>query len=197
MTAYRIDINSVIQMTDNQFYRLCRANPELKFERNPRGDLIIMSPTGGETGNYNFEVVVDLGIWNRQAQRGKAFDSSTGFKLPNGANRSPDVAWIQNDRWEALTPEQQQKFPPICPDFVIEIRSPSDDLSSLQEKMREYIENGTQLGWLIDRPDRQVEVYRSGQPVEILEAPTSLSGESVLPGFVLPLTWSIATQEAC
>lgn len=197
MTAYRIDINSVIQMTDNQFYRLCRANPELRFERNPRGDLIIMSPTGGETGNYNFEVVVDLGIWNRQAQRGKAFDSSTGFKLPNGANRSPDVAWIQNDRWEALTPEQQQKFPPICPDFVIEIRSPSDDLSSLQEKMREYIENGTQLGWLIDRPDRQVEVYRSGQPVEILEAPTSLSGESVLPGFVLPLTWSIATQEAC
>lgn len=197
MTAYRIDINSVIQMTDNQFYRLCRANPELRFERNPRGDLIIMSPTGGETGNYNFEVVVDLGIWNRQAQRGKAFDSSTGFKLPNGANRSPDVAWIQNDRWEALTPEQQQKFPPICPDFVIEIRSPSDDLSSLQEKMREYIENGTQLGWLIDRPDRQVEVYRSGQPVEILEAPTSLSGESVLPGFVLPLTWPIATQEAC
>lgn len=197
MTAYRIDINSVIQMTDNQFYRLCRANPELRFERNPRGDLIIMSPTGGETGNYNFEVVVDLGIWNRQAQRGKAFDSSTGFKLPNGANRSPDVAWIQNDRWEALTPEQQQKFPPICPDFVIEIRSPSDDLSSLQEKMREYIENGTQLGWLINRQDRQVEVYRSGQPVEILEAPTSLSGESVLPGFVLPLTWSIATQEAC
>jgi Uma2 family endonuclease len=115
MTAYTVKLDAVLEMTDEQFYQLCRSNPELKFERNSIGDLIVMSPTGGETGNDNFEVAVDVGIWNRQTKLGKAFDSSTGFKLPNGADRSPDVAWVRQDRWDALTPEQRAKFPPLCP----------------------------------------------------------------------------------
>ena len=115
MTAYTVHLESVLEMSDEQFYRLCRSNPDLKFERNAAGDLIIMSPTGGDTGNYNFEIAVDVGIWNRQFKSGKAFDSSTGFRLPNGADRSPDVAWVRQERWDALTPEQRVKFPPICP----------------------------------------------------------------------------------
>ncbi|MFP4413333.1 Uma2 family endonuclease [Coleofasciculus sp.] len=188
MTAYTIDFNPIIQLTDDQFYQLCRANPDLKFERNAQGELIIMPPTGGETGNQNFEFGADLAIWNRQTQLGVGFDSSTCFKLPNGGNRSPDLAWVVQERWEALSPEQRTKFPPICPDFVVELMSPSDRLKDTQDKMKEYIENGARLGWLIAPGMRRVEIYRHQQAVEVLEAPATLSGESVLPGFILNLS---------
>ncbi|AFY79327.1 hypothetical protein Ple7327_4197 [Pleurocapsa sp. PCC 7327] len=187
MNTYTINFNPIIKLTEDQFYQLCRANPDIKFERNAKGEIIIMSPTGGETGNRNAEIIIEFGVWNRRSQLGKLFDSSTGFQLPNGADRSPDVAWIKQERWKALTPEQKEKFPPIAPDFVLELMSPSDRLQELQEKMREYIENGVQLGWLINRKNRQVEIYRPGQKVEILDNPATLSGEDVLPGFVLDL----------
>ena len=176
-----------LSLSDEQFYQLCLNNRELRFERNHQGDLVIMSPTGGETGNRNLEIGYQLHGWNRRAGLGVTFDSSTGFKLPNGANRSPDAAWLKREKWEALTPEQRRKFVPLCPDFVVELRSPSDELKPLREKMQEYQENGAQLGWLIDRQTRTVEIYRPGQPVEILNNPESLSGETVLPDFVLAL----------
>ncbi len=188
MTAIAIKLNSIIQLTDDQFYQLCRENPEIKFERNAKGKLLIMPPTGGETGNHNSEINADFVIWNRQIQLGKVFDSSTCFKLPNGANRSPDVAWIRKERWDTLTPEQKEKFPPIAPDFVLELMSPSDTLRETQEKMQEYIDNGVKLGWLINPKMRQVEIYRLGQLVEILTSPQQLSGEDVLPGFILNLS---------
>ncbi len=174
-------------ITDEQFYQLCIANRELKLERTATGDLIIMPPTGGGTGKRNSDINLDLGLWNRQTQLGIVFDSSTCFQLPNGGDRSPDAAWIPLAKWESLTPEQQEKFLPICPDFVIELRSPSDSLKPLQDKMQEYINNGTCLGWLINRKNRQVEIYRQGKEKEILENPTTLSGEDILPGFVLNL----------
>ncbi len=175
------------QLSDEQFYNLCQDNRDLRFEKNAKGDLLIMPPTGGETSNRNIEVSYQLQAWSRQNKLGIAFDSSGGFKLPNGADRSPDASWIPLEKWNNLTPKQRQKFIPLCPDFVIELRSPSDSLTSLQEKMREYIENGTQLGWLINRKDRQVEIYRPGKEVEILANPKTLSGEDVLPHFVLDL----------
>jgi len=187
MDAITINFQPVFELNDEQFYQLCRANPDTKFERNAGGELIIMPPTGGETGNYNAEVAADLVIWNRQTKLGKVFDSSTCFKLPNGADRSPDVAWIELARWDALTPEQKRKFPPIAPDFVLELMSPSDSLEKVQAKMQEYLDNQVKLGWLIDRKNRQVEIYRQGQAVEILQSPQSLSGEDVLPGFILNL----------
>ncbi|WP_414518321.1 Uma2 family endonuclease [Nostoc sp. PCC 9305] len=187
MTAIAINLNPIIQLTDNQFYQLCRENPEIKFERNARGELLIMPPTGGETGNLNIEIAADFVIWNRQTQLGICFDSSTCFKLPNGANRSPDVAWIRKERWDTLTPEEQEKFPPIAPDFVLELMSPSDSLKETQEKMQEYIDNGVKLGWLINSKLRQVEISRLGQPVEILEHPKELLGEDILPEFTLNL----------
>lgn len=186
MTSYTLNLES-ISLTDEQFFQLCQNNRDLKFERNANGDLVIMSPTGGETGRRNFEIAIDLGIWNRKTQLGVAFDSSTGFKLPNGADRSPDASWMTLERWNSLTPEQRQKFIPLCPDFVIELRSASDRLKTIQDKMQEYIENGLRLGWLINPQDPSVEVYRVGKEVEILDTPQSLSGEEVLPGFVLNL----------
>lgn len=187
MTAITINLNPIIQLTDNQFYQLCRENPEVKFERNADGKLLIISTTGGITGNQNAEIATDFAIWNRQTKLGVCFDSSTCFKLPNGANRSPDVAWIKKERWDALTPEEQEKFSPIAPDFVLELMSPSDSLQETQAKMQEYINNGVKLGWLINRRMHQVEIYRLGKPVEILEFPQELSGEDVLPGFILNL----------
>ncbi|MBD2358989.1 Uma2 family endonuclease [Tolypothrix sp. FACHB-123] len=166
---------------------MCQKNRDYRFERTASGELLIMAPTGSDTGNYNFDLVVELGIWNKQTKLGKGFDSSTGFTLPNGAERSPDVSWIKIERWNALTPEQRVKFAPICPDFVVKLRSPSDSLKDLQEKMQEYIENSARLGWLIDRKNQRVEIYRPGKDVEILDNPVSLSGEDVLPGFVLHL----------
>ncbi|MBD2361116.1 Uma2 family endonuclease [Anabaena minutissima FACHB-250] len=187
MTAITFNLNPIVKLTDDQFYQLCRENPDVKLERNAKGEIIIMPPTGGETGKRNAEFTADFVIWNRKYQLGEVFDSSTCFKLPNGANRSPDVAWIKKDRWDALTPEQQKKFPPIAPDFVLELMSPSDDLKDTQAKMQEYIDNQVKLGCLINPQARQVEIYRQNQPVEILDAPTELSGEDILPGFVLDL----------
>lgn len=176
-----------LTLSDDQFYQLCLTNRELRFERNSQGDLVIMSPTGGETSNRNVEISYQLQSWSRRTQIGVAFDSSGGFKLPNGADRSPDAAWLKREKWESLTLEQQRKFVPLCPDFVIELRSPSDDLKPLREKMQEYQENGAQLGWLIDRQTRTVEIYRPGQAVEVLNNPESLGGETVLPDFLLDL----------
>ncbi|MBW4441306.1 MAG: Uma2 family endonuclease [Plectolyngbya sp. WJT66-NPBG17] len=187
MVLSMFDLKPIIDLTDDQFYQLCRTNPNVKFERDATGKILVMSPTGGTTGNRNVKIATDVEIWNRQAQLGVCFDSSTCFKLPNDANRSPDVAWIEQSRWDALTPAQQEKFPPIAPDFVLELMSPSDTLEETQAKLREYMENGVRLGWLIDRKTRRVEIYRSDQPVEVLENPLSLSGEDVLPGFVLNL----------
>jgi Uma2 family endonuclease len=177
-----------INLTDEEFFQLCQNNRDLRFERTAAGELIIMPPTGSDTGNRNFDLAVELGIWNKQTKLGKGFDSSTGFKLANGKDVSPDVAWIKKERWDSLTPQQQNKFAPIAPDFVIELRSSSDNLKPLQDKMQEYIDNGTQLGWLIDRKQRKVFIYRSGQAVEELDNPQRLTGENLLPGFVLDLS---------
>ena len=177
-----------IDLTDEQFFLLCQNNRDLQFERTASGELIIMPPTGGETGNRNFEITVGLGIWNKQYNLGKGFDSSSGFKLPNGANRSPDASWVKQERWEALNQEQKRKFIPLCPDFVVELRSPTDSLKQTQAKMQEYIDNGARLGWLIDAKTRRVEIYRPNQDVELLENPLALSGEDVLPGFVLDIS---------
>ncbi len=187
MIAATINFNAIAQITDDQFYQLCRENPDVKFERNAQGEIIVMTPTGGETGNYNSEINADFVIWNRQTKLGVCFDSSTCFKLPSGANRSPDVSWIKQERWDVLTLEQKQKFPPISPDFVLELMSPTDSLKDTQDKMQEYMNNGVKLGWLINCKTRRVEIYRQGQEVEILECPIELSGEDILPGFVLNL----------
>ena len=176
-----------IELTDEQFFQLCQNNRDLQFERTATGELIIKPPTGSDTGNRNIELSYQLQGWSRQNNLGKAFDSSGGFKLPNGAERSPDASWVSIERWNALTSEQQGKFAPLCPDFVVELRSPSDSLEKLRSKMREYIENGARLGWLIDRQNRRVEIYRLNQEVEIISSPTHLSGEDVLPGFILDL----------
>ena len=193
MTTYRLNLNALTSFDEDQFYRLCRDNPELKLERNTAGELLIMAPTGGETGQRNIEIAADFVIWNRRSGLGVCFDSSTGFKLPNGADRSPDVAWIEKQRWLALSPEQREKFPPIAPDFVLELLSPTDDLATIQAKMREYRDNGVRLGWLIDPKTRRAEIYRPDKAVEVLNTPATLSGESVLPGFELKLTaiWSL------
>ncbi|WP_414619351.1 Uma2 family endonuclease [Calothrix sp. CCY 0018] len=187
MTAIAINFNNVVQFTDNQFYQLCHDNPDVKLERNQWGELVVMPPTGGETGNRNSEMNAEFVIWNRKTKLGKVFDSSTCFKLPNGANRSPDISWIQLERWNSLSAQQREKFPPIAPDFVLELMSPSDGLSDIQKKMQEYMAAGVKLGWLLNI-NRQVEIYRQGQAVEVLNFPTSLSGEEVLPGFILDLS---------
>ncbi len=187
MMNYTLSLDVMGQLTDETFYELCRHNPDIKFERNIKGELIIMSPTGGETGNINAELLIEFGCWNRQYKLEKLFDSSTCFKLPNGSNRSPDIAWIKQERWNSLTPEEKEKFPPISPDFVLELLSPSDSLKDTQNKMQEYQDNGVKLGWLINRKNKQVEIYRLNQPKEILTSPNTLSGESILPNFTLNL----------
>jgi Uma2 family endonuclease len=187
MDALTVNFNSVIELTDEQFYQLCVVNKNLRFERNATGELIIMPPVGGESSNRNAGITGQLWLWNEESKLGTIFDSSGGFKLPNGADRSPDAAWIPSERWDALTKEQQIRFLPLCPDFVIELLSPSDSLKQTQAKMKEYLENGARLGWLINRKDRQVEIYRQGRDVEILDNPESLSGEDVLVGFILNL----------
>ncbi len=187
MTALTLQLPLALKFKDEEFEQLVAVNQDLRLELSSSGELVIMSPTGGETGNRNFEIYIDLGIWNRQNNLGKAFDSSTGFKLPNGATRSPDASWIKQERWDALTPQQKKKYLPLCPDFAVELVSQSDDLADTQAKMREYIQNGLRLGWLINPQDQQVEIYRPNQEVEVLNSPTSLSGEDVLPGFILNL----------
>jgi Uma2 family endonuclease len=183
-----------LQVTPKQFEELARANSELRLERNATGELIVSPPTGWETGDRNFQLIVQLGNWCEQNdQAGKAFESSSGFILPNGATRSPDVSWVSSTRWNALTDAEKGTFPKICPDFVVELRSASDNLAPLQEKMKEYLSNGALLGWLIDPKNRRVEIYRVGQVVEVLENPLELFGEDVLPGLVVKLQriWDI------
>lgn len=187
MTSLTLTLRPTLELTDERFEQICRSNPELRLERTAKGELVVMSPTESETGNKNWGLCGQLWVWNQQTGLGKGFDSSTGFKLPNGATRSPDAAWVRLGRWEALTPEERRRFAPICPDFVVELRSPSDDLDEIQAKMREYMENGLQLGWLIDPETQQVEVYRPNQSVEVLHKPETLLGEGVLPGFTLVL----------
>jgi Uma2 family endonuclease len=176
-----------VHLSDEQFYQLCIHNPELIIERSTQGVLIVMSPVGGDSGSREADQITDLTLWNRQSGLGKVFSSSTLFKLPGGGDRSPDAAWIERSRWEALTPAQRQKFPPIAPDFVIELRSRTDNLSTLQEKMQEYMDSGVKLGWMFNPQDQQVEIYRQGQVKECRDLPTTLSGEAVLPGFDLPV----------
>ncbi len=189
MDTYTIDLSPIIHLTPSQFQQICIANPDLKLERTAKGELVIMSPTGGETGNRNIEIAADFVIWNRQTKLGYLFDSSTCFSLPNGGDRSPDLAWVEKSRWEKLSAEEKQKFPPISPDFVLELLSPTDRLPLLRNKMQEYLDSGTRLGWLINPSDRQVEIYRPDCPPEILSAPPFLSGDPVLPGFTLNLSW--------
>ncbi|MBW4619806.1 MAG: Uma2 family endonuclease [Cyanosarcina radialis HA8281-LM2] len=180
----KVDLKHV-HLTDEQFYQLCITNPELNIELNANGVLIFMPPVSGDSGNRELELGIDLGIWNRQTKLGKVFSSSTIFQLPGGGKRSPDAAWVELSRWQALTPEQRQKFPPIAPDFVIELRSRTDSLETLQEKMQEYLDSGVRLGWLFNPQNQQVEIYRQGRAKEVRSLPTRLSGEAVLPGFEL------------
>jgi Uma2 family endonuclease len=177
-----------LTVTREQFIELAIANRELQLERTAQGELIVNPPTGGETGKRNFNIAWQIGVWNQQTKLGEAFDSSTGFHLPSGADRSPDASWVRQERWDSLTPEQKESFIPLCPDFAIELRSKSDNMEPLRVKMREYMNNGARLGWLIDRKNRKVEIYRQNREVEVLENPATLSGEDVLPGFVLDLT---------
>ncbi len=176
-----------IDLTDEQFFQLCQKNRDLRFERTANGELIIMPPTGSETSDRNADLTYQLRAWTRQNQRGKSFDSSGGFKLPNGADRSPDASWVKMERWNALTQAEKERFAPLCPDFVVELMSPSDSLEKTRTKMREYMDNGARLGWLINRQQQQVEIYRPHREVEILANPQTLSGEDILPGFVLDL----------
>jgi Uma2 family endonuclease len=177
-----------LHVTQAQFEALASANRDLRLERSSVGELIVNPPTGGETGYFNIKISYFLVKWvEEEGGNGIPFDSSTGFRLPNGATRSPDAAWVDRERWESLTPQQRKGFLPLCPDFVVELRSPSDNLSELQTKLLEYLDNGVRLGWLIDPQNRRVEIYRPGRDVEVWENPTELSGGDVLPGFILGL----------
>lgn len=184
-----IDLSSLtpMKMSDRQFYEFCRTNPDLRIERNANGEIIVLPPAFSDTGNRNIRIAGQLFIWSEADGTGEAFDSSSGFTLPNGATRSPDAAWILFDRWNALTPEQQASFAPIAPDFVVELRSSSDTMTSLKEKMAEYIANGVRLGFLIDRKNRQVYVYRPDRDPDILDNPESVSCEPEMPKFVLKM----------
>ncbi len=177
-----------LKVSHQQFEKLANANRDLRLERTAQGKLIVNPPTGWETGKRNLSITRQLGNWYEEnPEKGEAFDSSTGFELPNGSTRSPDSSWVSRKRWDALTEEQKQTFPKVCPDFVIELRSKSDSLNELRAKMQEYIDNGLLLGWLIDPQNRLVEVYRSGHKTEVIDNPSELSGEEVLPGFKLKL----------
>ncbi|PZV26460.1 MAG: hypothetical protein DCF12_09540 [Snowella sp.] len=185
-----LNLPSTLKLTisHEQFVQLAWVNQNLQLERTATGELIVMPPTGSDTGNKNADILGQLWLWNRQTQLGQIFDSSSGFHLPNGADRSPDVSWIGQDRWDTLTLEEKSGFAPLCPDFVLELRSKHDSLESLQQKMQEYQENGAKLGWLIDRNRKKVEIYRPKKSVEVQNSPNSLSGEDILPGFTLDLS---------
>ena len=186
MTAITLDLHSVVDLTDEQFSKLCQANPDIKLERTAKGELIVMPPTGWGTGNRNGRLTQRLFNWADANSTGIAFDSSTGFKLPNRADRSPDAAWVRQERINALNPDPD-KFLPLAPDFVVELMSATDSLQTTQAKMQEYRDNGVRLGWLINPKTQSVEIYRQKQDVEVLQSPSTLSGEDVLPGFVLDL----------
>jgi Uma2 family endonuclease len=186
MTALTLNLDSIAHLTHEQFRELCRENRDIRLELTAKGELIVMPPTGWESGRRNSNLNLDLGLWNRQTGMGVVFDSSTGFILPSGAIRSPDAAWVASERLTALNPDPEG-FLLLAPDFVIELRSASDRLKPLQDKMQEYIDNGVRLGWLLNPKDRAVELYRLGKGIEVLQSPTEVSGEEVLPGFVLSL----------
>jgi Uma2 family endonuclease len=173
--------------TDDEYFDFCQRNQDLRIETDKHGDLIIMPPTGAETSDRNAEIIIQLGIWSRVDKQGKVFESNVEFELPNGAKKSPDASWILKERYNSLTQQQREGFPPICPDFVVELRSKSDRLKPIQDKMAEYIENGVRLGWLIDPYKKQVHIYRTSGEIEILENPKTVSGEDVLEGFILDL----------
>jgi Uma2 family endonuclease len=184
-----VDMGSLLHVvSDDQFFEFCRLNRDLRIERTKEGDIIVMPPTGGKSGERNAELTFQLKLWARSDGTGAVFDSSTEFKLPNGANRSPDASWILLSRWDALTDDEKEKFPPICPDFVVELRSRTDSLAALHDKMKEYIDNGARLGWLIDPYARKVHIYRPNHETEVLDQPETVSGDPVLPGFVLDMT---------
>jgi Uma2 family endonuclease len=188
MERFELHFPETLQFDDEEFFAFCQANPELKLERTKDGEIIVMALTGGKTGIKNSEIIAELTIWNRQAKTGYIFDSSTGFRLPNGATRSPDAAWIAGERWEALPEVKKEKFPPLCPDFVIELKSDSDGLKSAQAKMLEWLENGCRLAWLLDPQEGKLYIYQPGKEVEVQEGFTGrLSGAEILPGFELDL----------
>ncbi len=182
-----IQFDPVIHLDDDQFFDFCQLNRELRIERTATGMVIIMCPAGGETGSRNAELTYALRHWAKRNKRGVAFDSSTGFILPNGATRSPDGAWVRYEQLTGLTPRQKQKCLPLCPDFVIELQSPTDDVDDLKEKMAEYIDNGAQLGWLLILETQEVYIYRPSAAPEYLSNPVQITGESVVRGFVLDL----------
>ncbi len=178
---------SKLQMNDQEFFEFCQLNPDLRIERTSKGDISVMAPTGGKTGRRNAKLIARVVVWAEQDATGDVFDSSTVFTLPNSAKRSPDVSWVSKNRWDALTQNEKEQFPPVCPDFVVELRSRTDSVAELQVKLEEYIANGAQLGWLIDPLERKVHVYRPGLAAEILNDPETLSGEPLLKGFTLDL----------
>ncbi|MDB9493796.1 Uma2 family endonuclease [Spirulina major CS-329] len=185
--THTVIIPERLKITPEQFTQIAIANRDLRLEQTVTGELIIMPPTGGNTGKRNSTLNARFVLWNEQTQLGEVFDSSTAFRLPNGAARSPDIAWVRRDRWDALTPAQQETFPPLCPDFVLKLRSKTDSLSDLQAKMQEYLANGLQLGWLINIQGKTVEIYRAAQPMEQRDRPDTLDGEAVLSQFTLEL----------
>lgn len=187
ISRFVLQFNPFINITNEQFFELCQANRDVRIERSSQGEIIVMPPTGWETGNKNAEIIIQLGNWAKKDGHGKSADSSAGYKMPNGAIMSPDASWISNEKLEKISPDKRRKFLPLAPDFVIELRSESDSLSKLKEKMQEYIENGVSLGWLIDASNHKVYVYRQGAEVETLENPTEISGEPLLQGFTLNL----------
>lgn len=188
MTAFTLNLSSLVdRISDRQLEVLSRDNPDARLETNRQGHLIFMSPTGAETGDRNGELLFQIKLWNKQSKLGKVFDSSTGFKLSNGAVRSPDVSWVAHSKWNSLTKQEKRKFPSLNPDFVLELMSPTDDLDELQNKMEEYINCGVKLGWLINPDERQVEIYRQGKEKEVLNHPLTLSGEEILSGLIVDL----------
>ena len=181
-----LDVSS-LKLTDRQLEKLFADNGDLQFEVTAKGELVIMAPTGSLGGRLEGKLFARLDAWAEIDGTGLAFGPSSGFRLPNGSLKAPDVSWIQNDRWNALSEDEQKSFAPLCPDFALELRSPGDTLVSVQRKMQEYLENGARLGWLIDPINKQIHIYRPGVAVAILDEPETVSGDPVLPGFVLEL----------
>ena len=182
-----------LRVTHRQFFQLCKDNPELRLELTAQGELIAMSPTGSKTGLRNTVIIRQLAEWAEKDGNGVTFDSSAGFSLPNGAQRSPDASWLRKARWQALSPEEQESFAPLCPDFVVELRSPSDAVEVLKSKMSEYLDNGAELGWLLDPQTKRVYVFRPGKEVECLENPAKVEGDNLIEGFILDVgkVWSV------
>ena len=189
MTALTLNLSSLVgKVSDRELELLSRDNPDTRFETDCHGHLISMSPTGSETSERNSDLLAQIWNWNKQNKLGKVFDSSGGFKLSNGAVRSPDVSWVKIDTWNSLSKEQRRKFAPIDPDFVLELMSPTDDLNELEKKMEEYMSCRVKLGWLINPDDKQVEIYRQGKGTKILDNPQTLSGEDIMPDLIVDLS---------